>query len=410
MRPHRYTNVAVLGVPFPGATFGSNFTTNQYQLSGAVYGVPSSIPGWTFTRASTGYAETVAGALVAFASGAPRITDKGLLVEEARTNLLLQSQNFATTWATTGFTISTDDTVAPDGTMTADTATAGGSNVLNQTAALAATSCTYSIYAKQGSSPTRANYFLVRNGTTATNLVGGTVDYGTGLFTYTYGSTGVVIQTLANGWYRICITVTSGITSGDLISVYAGFVGFPEAGQYCRLWGAQLEAGAFATSYIPTTTASATRAADVAKITGYANTLATTLAAKETRLPNATGTGYLIALDDGTTNEIAALTMANTSGGGLVIDGGVTQANLAPSPSVTSGTPFRLAMRYALNDCAACIDGGTVVTDTSATMPTTTQIVIGDRGAGARSANAYIEKLVIYPVAYADAALQALFA
>src|SRR5690606_28444125 len=45
---------------------------------------------------------------------------RGLLVEEARTNLCLQSEDYATTWTPTNVTIGANETIAPDGTVTAD--------------------------------------------------------------------------------------------------------------------------------------------------------------------------------------------------------------------------------------------------------------------------------------------------
>jgi len=284
--PSFYSGVPL---PFPGATFGSDFTTNQYQLSGAVYGVPSSLPGFTFTRASTGYAQTVAGTLTSFASGAPRITDRGMLIEEARTNLLLRSQEFDNaSWVKTRCTVTADAAVAPDGTTTADAfvedATAGSNHRVVQAMSKAASAITYtqSCYLKasarnfavlysEGAAGTARTYFNIANGTISTAAA----------VTGTWTSPSATITALANGWYRCTQTWTTdtgtyadqyifGSADGSTLN-YNGVNG--QVGFY--MWGAQTEVGAFATSYIPTTTASATRAADVAALgslsllTGY---------------------------------------------------------------------------------------------------------------------------------------------
>jgi hypothetical protein len=73
-----------------GATDAWDFVDNSYMRAGVV----TTNAGLTVTRASTGYAETSDGRLVSFASGVLRRTDKGVLVEDARTNLLLRSQEF----------------------------------------------------------------------------------------------------------------------------------------------------------------------------------------------------------------------------------------------------------------------------------------------------------------------------
>jgi hypothetical protein len=73
-----------------------DFTTNRALFSGVDVGALASTPGWSFTRATVGTAETVAGEIVQFASSQLRRTDRGVLIEGARTNLFLNSATGAT--------------------------------------------------------------------------------------------------------------------------------------------------------------------------------------------------------------------------------------------------------------------------------------------------------------------------
>lgn len=79
----------------PGASVALNFTSGQYRFGpgSAASSSFAGLPGLTVTRGSpaTTYAETVAGVLVPFSANQARITNKGLLIEEARTNLFLNS-------------------------------------------------------------------------------------------------------------------------------------------------------------------------------------------------------------------------------------------------------------------------------------------------------------------------------
>jgi hypothetical protein len=195
----------------------------------------------------------------------------GLLVEEQRTNLLLQSEDFSTTWTASRTSITANVEVAPNGTTTADKLIANtdaNTHSVNQNATLTAASWTFSVFLKQ------AEYdgarILVFDGTSIT--YGAIFDLATGSFVSSTNSPlGTSVSPAGNGFFRCSITVTGTAATGaaQVRPVSAGgdnFAGDGTSGIY--LWGAQLEAGTFPTSYIPTTTATATRAADVASISG----------------------------------------------------------------------------------------------------------------------------------------------
>ena len=193
----------------------------------------------------------------------------GLLVEEARTNLSQQSEDFSNVyWAKTDCTITANESTAPDGTTTADLWTnilsAGGA--INNSITKDATARTYTSSMWVKGTATLFTFTLDFGGTTnrgraqfnlATNTVIGLTN--TGNFT----NTTATITAYSNGWARLTMTTTT--STGTTIR-FRPFFG--TGGESVLIWGAQVEEGAFATSYIPTTSATVTRAADVASITG----------------------------------------------------------------------------------------------------------------------------------------------
>ena len=195
-----------------------------------------------------------------------------MLIEESRVNLVVGLSN----WTRSNVSFTGTTTTAPDGTSVAPltvTTTAATTMSRATSGAGSAGGNSYSIYVKKGSGATDLNKFILRNTTTTTVLLNITFNYDTGAITYVTGSSGASAQNVGNGWWRLTLTATTGISAGNTITCFAGASGNSEtAGMYVYVWGAQLEAGSFATSYIPTTTASVTRAADVVKLTGSALT------------------------------------------------------------------------------------------------------------------------------------------
>jgi hypothetical protein len=201
----------------------------------------------------------------------------GLLVEEQRTNLLLRSEEFDNAYWTKPNSSTTQDAIAaPNGTITAEKlltdTTSGIHAVRRDETVLASTNYTLSFYAKAA----EYTFLYINHGHT---LVAGYLtffDLSTGTVGTNAAGNTASIQSVGNGWYRCSVTRTTAASQTSL-SARAGacqsdnvdsFVGDTASGIY--LWGAQLEAGSFPTSYIPTTTAAVTRNADVASITGSA--------------------------------------------------------------------------------------------------------------------------------------------
>lgn len=274
----------------PAISKGSGISRRDYELSLDLnFAATRTLdPRITFTRASTGTFIGSDGLVQSASTNTPRFTHDpvtgrslGLLIEESRTNLLLRSEEFDTaSWTAQGVGVTANATASPAGSATADLvyalAQVGAFKELQQNASVVSgTTYTYSIYAKASA----LRYIqIIGNGT-----VFGTFSVNYDLQTaaeisFSAGTSTVVartIQALSNGWCRIAVSVTalSTSTSGritfNLIPASNSARGVDWTGDGTSgifVWGAQLEAGAFATSYIPTTSASATRAADVATI------------------------------------------------------------------------------------------------------------------------------------------------
>ena len=346
---------------------------------------------------------------------------RGLLVEEQRTNLLVRSEEFDNAaWAQVAVTVSANAAVAPNGTTTADrvvpTATTAQHYVSTQFASAAST-YTMTVYAKAdgynwiwfnatatGSPANDLCWFDVANGVTGTAQAGATTS----------------IVSVGNGWYR-CVCSWTAFTVGSPVVWIAvasadnqsgGFTGDGVSGAF--IWGAQLEAGAFATSYIPTVASTVTRSADVATITGqnfaqWYGPTAGTFIAEVGRFSsvNSTATAaFLSATDNPASNDWILMFGDGLNTTAQYFNNGTTQASMPLSP-ITSGG--KMSFAYALNDFAANVNGGAVSTDTSGTLSTDITVLrIGAFAANPTFLNGHIRSINFIPARAADFQLQAI--
>jgi len=241
----------------------ANLATGQAWLRGRV--MPSdSIPGFTSPRASAATAQTLDGRILSFLSGvAARVPGRGQLIQEARTNLCLQSQTFDNaSWTKSNLTVTADAIAAPDGTTTADlltVTTTAATNINQSVGAVTGTNCCASIYVQNNNRSDTSTSYILYDATAAANRVSCSVNWAA----MTVSGTGASIERLGStNWYRI-ILVDTAWTSGNVARFYAGAGGGSLTGGLAWYqWGAQVEAAASPSSYIPTTSSSATRLAD----------------------------------------------------------------------------------------------------------------------------------------------------
>jgi hypothetical protein len=378
-------------------------------------------PSVTFTRPTSATYFDETGILRVANPNTPRfdfspstLAAQGLLIEESRTNLTLQSEDFATTWTVTGATVSTNATTAPSGTTTADKLqedTSTGSHLVTQNITFTAASHTASIFAKKAERDwIRVLFFDGANTFSAFfNLNTGTVGTITGA-----GAT-ASIQNVGNGWYRCAVTATASAGSGsfaprvalaDNNSSYAG-----STGSGIFIWGAQIEAGAFPTSYIPTTTTALTRSADAASVNTLSPWYNASAGTIFVEAANAQVSASLFSTDDGTaSNRIITYFNVANSPAFRVVSGGVDQANFSAG-TIAQNATFKLSTAYATNDFAASLNGAAAVTDTSGTVPSgQTTARIGSNVSSANFINGYLRRITYYPVRLTNAQLQNLTA
>jgi hypothetical protein len=329
----------------------------------------------------------------------------GLLVEESRTNLLLQSEEFDDIiWSTSSLTVTPDDAVAPDGSQTADLLTTTGSpGVISQTITKAASAVTYTASLWVKSSATDFSVTVdgggpANRGIAVFDLSSGSLvsANSVGAFTNTSGA----IAAYSNGWYRLILSTTTDTSTSARFRCF-----FFGAGSTATVWGAQLEAGSFPTSYIPTTSSTVTRAADVASISGsnfsswYRQDEGTVFAdAASTR-------GALIGFSDGTSTERYRIVAASTALAGFGTSGGSTQFNFNTGlDSWISPDSGKGALGLKLNNFFVVANGNYTATDPSGTPPNVDRLFIGNAHINS-PLNGHLRRLTYWPQRLPDSAL-----
>lgn len=176
------------------------------------------------------------------------------------------------------------------------------------------------------------------------------------------------------------------------------------------------ELGAFATSYIPTTTAQATRAAEIAQMTGanlsswYRQDEGTFIVVVTPFAPSYSIDCQIVSANDNSSNNyIVIQRLAALTGRFSILTGGVVQMSTTLG-YIGTGIKSIAAIAYKLNNSGASLNGSEASSDAACTVPAVSKLNIGTRYDGYRCVNGHIARLTYYPKRLSNAELQALSA
>ncbi len=319
---------------------------------------------------------------VDYVDGVPMI-----LVEPSATNLINYSEDFSQ-WTGENATIQSDVIISPSGSQDGSKMVASNS-VQRQGINKAQTQSgdlAFSVFAKKG------EYDVIQ----ITDAVNASSYANFNLTSGTVGSYAVYtpkIEPVGNDWFRCSVTFNSAainkvrltIAEQDNDGRLETFAGNGADGLY--IWGAQLEAGSL-TSYIPTSGSAVTRAKDDLVISGsdftdfYNQSEGTFYVESITN--RADGQPFILSADNSAdsseNNTIVVYYSDTTTTTGFIKTSGSIQAILAIGSRPSAGALSRTSLSYKTNDIEGSVDGGSVASDTSATIPTTiNRLSIGTR-------------------------------
>ena len=388
---------------------------------------------FTVDRNSTKYVLGSGGDIISYATDEPAFefnTDgsyKGLLVEPAATNICKQSENINTTWGPANATPTQSTEETPDGDTTnkyiklVDDNTGGGAtnNVYVQQliAVDASTKYTASVFLKKsglnwarlqavgtgGSPDANPNqYFDLDNGALGT-ASGGIED--------------ATIEAYPNNWYRCSITWTQG--AGDTDVYFRIWVADADNDATVDLdntssifvWGAQLETGPIATSYIPTTSASVTRVKDNISLGSASSLIGQTEGTlyMEVDFRAATGTEqHILSVSDGTSSNWFLIFAISGNTNVSIIAGGSTAFSTGTA-NLSDGVQ-KFALAYANGDQEFYRNGSSILTGTGslAALATLTDIDLLQSPTAARQPSMWIRAVALFTRRLSDAEAQAL--
>ena len=398
---------------FGVSTANSNYnitTSSSIYLWGAQLEQRNAVTAYTATttQAITNYVPQ----LLTAGGGQPRFDHNpttseslGLLIEEQRTNINTYSEAPATAgWSLSPASAVNNTIVSPAGTLTGASLTENGSLAYQRMnrafTILAGTTHTVTVYAKKG----LRDWIVLDSGPSAYyNLNTGTVG------TVGAGAT-ASMTSVGNGWYRCSYTYTEstttlavyigGSSNGSDGGYYTGVAGY----QAFYFWGCQVEAASFATSYIPTASAAATRAADVVSMSG---------ANFSSWYSPGNGTFYAEASTASTASDVMIAEATNSSG--AFLDFSLTFATTSPqfiNRFVASNNDMRLvgvvaaktmvkfsgSITNSSGTTLASANGVAMTVSTSQPLLTgADRMFIGSRNGSSLFLNAPIRKLAFYP-------------
>lgn len=328
----------------------------------------------------------------------------GLLIEEQRTNIYNYS-SLNTNSYTQGCTVS-QTAIAPDGTLSAivlkeDTAFSRHGIYSSSMGAYSVTPTTWSVFLKAGVRD-KVVFVAYNNGwsasSSAINISSGTP--------------------VGNGWYRVSWTATPTSSIGgsyveiwpadstsDIYYTGGGWNAF-------SAWGLQIETGAFATSYIATSGASATRTADSASMTGtnfssWYNNAEWTLYT-EAAWTNITD-GAVVSIDDNSFNAVARVTVYETGLAPSIYSNNAFQFNVNTQLPTIRDQFYKTSFAAKANNFAAITNTNAIAINNSGVLFNSSpfQMLIGRSFYGSLFTGR-IKKIAYYPIRVSDTNLQAL--
>lgn len=328
-----------------------------------------------------------------------------LLLEPSRTNLLVRSNAFSTTWTLgSALSLTSGQASTLSGSSDAWLLTSNGASgfsALGQSVSFSG-SHTYSVFAKEG---TNDKISLRSVGDTD---VRATFNLNTGALVSSSNATSTEIQNYGNGWYRVCVTFNATNTN---VYIYPNPIGTADAGNI-YIQNAQLEAGDFKTTYIPTTSASVTRSADAANSSGTSadiNSVEGVLFAEFAAL-NDDLSERRLSISDSSTGNVVRIGFTSTSNRIIgVVNNGSDQASMT-TDSYTITDLHKVAIKFKANDFALWVDGTEVATDPSGSTfsaNTLTELAFDD-GDGGDLFFGKVKQVIVFNEALSDSELTTL--
>ena len=320
----------------------------------------------------------------------------GLLVEESRTNLITYSED-VNAWSKTNASVSQNTKTAPNGALTADTVTRTSSSAdIRQTISVTTgNDYTITIFAK---ADTDAEIQIDVSNAAFSGADFAQFNIKTGAFVS--GGTGATysVTDVGDGWRRYSLTAscTSTGTTGVIIRL--------ENDEPVYLWGFQFEQGSFPTSYIKTEGSTVSRSADVASIPvadfGFNQSEGTVFVEAKTFSNAEANHGDFALTDSGTSPDLSSGSRTGSSVAGSYSTwyrtAGTTQANLVRTSAVEDNVFYKAGFCYKANDFAQSVDGGSILSDSSGTVPSRNSVVlIGDNYYG--KLNGHIKSIKYFP-------------